>query len=268
MKRYFIPILGVLMICLNTASAYSQIVTIDTVKHARHLRVDTTSVPAQMNYNFSAQQLIAPVTLIGLGTAGLLNPQFREVRNNLRDQMTKMRGDMYIRVDDYLQYVPTVAFLGAEYLGAKPHHTMRERLAVGLTAYAVIGTLVYGGKYTTRDLRPDGSKRNSFPSGHTAVAFVGAELVREEYGLKLGLPAYLLASGVGFLRMYNNRHWINDVFAGAGVGILGARVGYWMLPVYRRWFNWNNQPSEPMLTLVPGYTPETKSVNLGLTYIF
>lgn len=267
MRSFLLSLLAVIVLLVQAAPASAQF-AIDTVKPVRQLRVDTTSVPAQTIYKFTPQQLIVPVTLMGMGAVGLLNPQMREVRMNLKDQMTKLRGDNYVSIDDYLQYVPTAAFLGAEYLGAKPHHTFRERLAVGLTAYAVIGVMVNGAKYTVRDMRPNGKKRNSFPSGHSAVAFVGAELVREEFGLKYGVPAYILATGVGFLRMYNEKHWINDVFAGAGVGILGARVGYWMLPVYRRWFHWDGKGSAPLLTTVPSFEPSTRSVGMNMTLVF
>lgn len=54
---------------------------------------------------------------------------------------------------------------------------------------------------------------------------MGAELVRIEYGGWYGAGAYAVAAGVGFMRMYNGRHWLHDVVAGAGVGILSARIG-------------------------------------------
>ena len=60
--------------------------------------------------------------------------------------------------------------------------------------------------------------------------------MREEYGFDMGIGAYTIAVCVAFLRLYNGRHWLNDVIAGADVGILSARIGYWMLPLYQRWF--------------------------------
>jgi membrane-associated phospholipid phosphatase len=68
------------------------------------------------------------------------------------------------------------------------------------------------------------------------TAFAGAELVRTEYGWVAGACAYAVATTVGFMRMYNNRHWFNDVVAGAGFGILAARIGYWLLPLNRHIF--------------------------------
>ena len=70
---------------------------------------------------------------------------------------------------------------------------------------------------------------------------MGAELMREEYGNAWGAGAYVIAGGVAFLRMYNDRHWLNDVIAGAGVGILAARIGYWLLPLERKLFRWEKK---------------------------
>jgi membrane-associated phospholipid phosphatase len=36
--------------------------------------------------------------------------------------------------------------------------------------------------------------------------------------------------------MYNNKHWLNDVAAGAGVGILSTRLAYWLYPKLKNSF--------------------------------
>lgn len=77
------------------------------------------------------------------------------------------------------------------------------------TAYLLTGLSVYGLKSLTKIERSDGSSRNSFPSGHTATAFAGAELLRKEYwdvSPLIGIAGYIVAAGTGFFRMYNNRH--------------------------------------------------------------
>ena len=92
-----------------------------------------------------------------------------------------------------------------------------------------MGALVTGLKNTTGVLRPDGSTENSFPSGHTAQAFLAASIGHTEFRDKsqwYGVGAYTIATSVAALRMLNNRHWQSDVFAGAGIGILSAHLGY------------------------------------------
>jgi len=39
--------------------------------------------------------------------------------------------------------------------------------------------------------------------------------------------AYGVASGVGLLRVANNKHYISDVLIGAGIGILSMKAAYW-----------------------------------------
>jgi membrane-associated phospholipid phosphatase len=136
-------------------------------------------------------------------------------------------------VDDYLQYVPLASVYGFSLLGADAKHNYVDRtLEVGTACVALVG-IVGGAKYLIDKERPDGSDFNSFPSGHSAKAFMGAELVRIEYGEDypwLAVGAYTIATATGALRVYNNHHWLSDVIAGAGVGILSARIGYWLLP--------------------------------------
>lgn len=84
---------------------------------------------------------------------------------------------------------------------------------VAATSYLAMGMLVKGMKWVINEQRPDSYAENSFPSGHTATVFMGAELVRSEYGLGYGVGAYTIATGVAFLRLYNGRHWLSDVLA-------------------------------------------------------
>ena len=73
---------------------------------------------------------------------------------------------------------------------------------------------------------------NSFPSGHTFTAFTGAEILRREYGEEypwIAVAGYAVAVTVAAMRVYNNRHWLGDVCAGAGLGILSVTLAYWAL---------------------------------------
>ena len=78
-------------------------------------------------------------------------------------------------------------------------------------------------------MRPDGSTYNSFPSGHTATAFVGAEFMHQELGWHspwYSFAGYTMATATGILRIANNRHWLGDVIAGAGIGMLTTKLSY------------------------------------------
>lgn len=216
---------------------------------------------------FDAKQLILPGSLIVVGTVGVYSSAFGKLNNNIKNGMDDLRGSRYIHIDDYLQYLPALTYLTFGSIGIKSKHSFRERVTVEATAYISMATLTNIGKYTFREKRPDSRARHSFPSGHTATVFTGAELMREEYGTAIGIGAYSIAVGVALLRLYNGRHWLNDVVAGAGLGILSARIGYWMLPVYQRWFKWDKSLSHTVMAS-PSFNPTERSFSFNLTYIF
>lgn len=84
--------------------------------------------------------------------------------------------------ETWMQYTPVAFNLSSKYLGIKSKHSLNTKLVATASAFAVESAIVYALKYTIREERPDGSAFNSFPSGHTAAAFTGAELIRRDLG--------------------------------------------------------------------------------------
>jgi membrane-associated phospholipid phosphatase len=80
---------------------------------------------------------------------------------------------------------------------------------------ALVSTQVL--KYSVDSTRPNGGDQ-SFPSGHTAMAFAGAGYLHARYGWKTSLPFEILAAGVGFARVQTKDHYWYDVVAGAVIG--------------------------------------------------
>lgn len=202
---------------------------------------------------FRPQQLIVPAALIMVGSFGISNGWLCKIKGNVRDEWCKIRGNCYFGADDYLQYFPLVAGVGLGLTGVKARHPLRERVCVTATASAVMALMVNVTKYSVGERRPDTDARNSYPSGHTATAFMGAEIVRTEYGNVYGVYAYAFSSGIALLRLYNDRHWLNDVLGGAGIGILSARIGYWLLPYERRLFGWDKRGIDA--AIIPACNP-------------
>lgn len=218
-------------------------------------------------FGFNAKQLILPGSLIAVGTFGVYNGAFKKLDIKIRNEMDHLRGEHFFHADDYIQYLPALTYLTFGSIGVKSKNSFKERVVVEATAYLAMAALTNIGKYTFKEKRPDSGARNSFPSGHTATVFTGAELMREEYGFGIGIGAYSVATAVAFLRLYNGRHWLNDVIAGASIGILSARIGYWMLPLYQRWFKWGKPNSAPMI-ISPTYNITEHCGSIAVLYSF
>jgi len=70
----------------------------------------------------------------------------------------------------------------------------------------------------------------SFPSGHTTAAFSLATGVSEyaHYDLRVAVPMYALATGVGVARIRADAHFLSDVFVGATRGVLTTKAVIWL----------------------------------------
>ncbi len=115
---------------------------------------------------------------------------------------------------DILQFaLPATALASAFIYPAddKPHWQF-------LKSYAVTLITVHSLKRLIDKPRPNGG-HYSFPSGHTASSFAGAAFLQRRYGWKIGIPAYLVASYVGYTRIKARKHDIYDVIGGAGIAI-------------------------------------------------
>lgn len=204
------------------------------------------------SYKFEWRQTVLPASLIAAG-AVCLAPSF--VRNGSRavtNGVIDIRGQSRkLEFDDYVQYAPVVGALALGCTGAKARHTLGERTLIVATSYATLAVLTNVPKFLVDEKRPEFAGHNSFPSGHTATAFMGAELVRIEYGGWYGIGAYTIATSIGFLRMYNGRHWLHDVVAGAGVGILSARIGEWSGSLWHRLLRKDRKGSPSDFVLTP-----------------
>ncbi len=173
--------------------------------------------------------------------------------------------------DDFLQYSPVFIMWGMDALGMKPRHRFKQQTTIlALSAISVL-SMVYVTKTLTKRVRPDSQADNSFPSGHTATAFMGAEILRQEFGHHspwIGIAGYTLASATAFMRVYNSRHWATDTLAGAGVGILGAKIGYWLAPKVNGllWGSTTGYDKRMRASLSPFSYNDNYGVALSLTF--
>lgn len=165
---------------------------------------------------------------VPLVAGGLLikgeDDHFRSLRNDYLPRFNR-------HADDYLQYLPAAVMLGMKIGDVEGRSSWGRMLASDAMSALLMGSVVYSLKQTTHVMRPDGSNDHSFPSGHTATAFMTATMLTKEYGHKspwIGIGAYSVATATGLMRMANNKHWLSDVLTGAGIGILSTELGYYL----------------------------------------
>lgn len=135
--------------------------------------------------------------------------------------------------DDILQYSQVIAVYALNAIGIEGKHRFLGRTVYLAGSYVIMGSTVYGLKTVIDAPRPDGSDNNSFPSGHTAIAFMGAEFFRKEFGERsvwYGVAGYTLATTTALLRLHHKRHRPIDVAAGAIIGVLSTKAAYLLVP--------------------------------------
>ncbi len=150
--------------------------------------------------------------------------------------------------DDYLQYCPAGAMVLMKACGYESRSSWGRMLTADAFSVALMAAAVNGIKYTAKRLRPDGSRRNSFPSGHTATAFMSATMLHKEYGWRspwISIGGYTVAAVTGVSRIMNNRHWMTDVVAGAAIGVGAVHLGYYLTDLIFKEKGLNSSFAEP-----------------------
>ena len=173
---------------------------------------------------------VAGGCLLAGGSMFTFVPQMKDVAVNLRDAV-QADGHRKLHFDDYVQYLPAIATPALKLCGLESRHSWDRLVLLEGGSYLLGFVVVEGAKHIFDVERPDGSAYNSFPSGHTFTAFCGAEVLRREYGEEypwLAVAGYTVAVVIGAMRIYNNRHWLGDVLAGAGIGVLSTTAVYWI----------------------------------------
>ncbi len=186
------------------------------------LRTDTASL-AFKPYSF-IQSSILP---IGMLTVSALQNDYLLDRNI--HKAGHIRSPLFPAAD-WIQYSPAAIMLAVKACGIDGRNDWTRMLTADIISTAAMVVLVNGSKYSIARMRPDGSSRNSYPSGHTATSFMTATMLHLEYGQTVSpwfsVLGYSSATAVGLSRIIQDRHWISDVMAGASIGIFSTYLGY------------------------------------------
>jgi membrane-associated phospholipid phosphatase len=186
------------------------------------------------------RQWIIPSAMIVYGFLTVHLDALTDLNENFKNAIWVQHPHSTVTIDNYLQFVPALAVYGLNIVGIEGKNDFLDRTMIYALSNVIMEITVYSIKNITHEERPNGSDYQSFPSGHTAEAFASAEFLMQEYknvSIWYGIGGYAVATSVAYLRMYNNEHWLNDVVAGAGFGIISTRLAYILYPKIKRLFS-------------------------------
>lgn len=196
-----------------------------TVAVATHMPCSAYAQDSVSRCNIEVGSAVVGEGLIAAGSLFTFVPVLHGICVDLRDAVQADNHRM-LGFDNYIQYLPAAMAVA---LGIGKGD-LRNTLFTTSISHLTGAIMVNGVKWLADVQSPDSSSFNSFPSGHTFTAVVGAELLRRQCGEDcpaIVVVGYVMAATTAFMRVYNNRHWVADLLAGAGIGVLSVDFAYW-----------------------------------------
>lgn len=247
-----------LLLTIIPSLSYSQTNNFSDTSNVTELSVNKHLTNNRLKFKSFA----VPAILTAYGFAALSNNKLININHDTKEEVREDNLNFITHIDTYSQFFPMATVFALHAFGNKGVHNTSEAAILYAMSMGISTAVVFPLKKLTREERPDNSNFNSFPSGHTSTAFVSAEFLRREYGQKypwLAVAGYAVATGTGMLRVYNNKHWVSDVVAGAGIGIASTTVAYWLYPKFNIK---NNKKVKNNIVAIPNITGKTYGFTL------
>ena len=223
-------------------------------------KIDLVSVSENReSENIKAWHFILPTAMMSFGFIGLESDGLKKLDSSTQYEIREHNPLFSSKIDNYTQFVSGAVVFALNGLGIKGKHNWKDAALIYGGSIAISTAIVVPLKSITKVERPDASTLNSFPSGHTTIAFASAEFLRREYWNTspwIGVGGYAIATTTGLLRMYNNRHWFSDVVAGAGIGMASTTLSYL---IYDKILKKHN--------LTFNLTPTCQNGSIGLAFV-
>ena len=227
------------------------------------LRKQDIEIYGDSVYKPSYKKFIIPTVFIGFGVVSLSSDALKNLNSSTKYEIGEHQPK-HITLDNYTQYLPAAMVYGYNLAGIKGKHNLKERTIIYGTSQLISAAFVLPLKHLVKEERPDGTNHLSFPSGHTTTAFSSAHFLFREYedeNIWLAISGYPIAIFTGVYRTLNDKHWVGDVVAGAGFGILSTELAYWLFPMVNKLFN--KKESKNITLIYPVLQPK----NLGAGFV-
>lgn len=239
----------------------------DTIRNTRVALQDSAiTINNDKAYKLGYKHLITPTVFIGFGIVSLESDGLKQLNSSTREEINEHQPD-HISLDNYTQYAPAVMVYSLNAAGIKGKHNFRDRTIIYATSQLISAAFVVPLKHIVKEERPDSSNNLSFPSGHTATAFSSAQFMFREYkdtNFWLSISGYSFAVFTGVYRTLNDKHWVNDVVAGAAFGILSTELAYWLYPKINGLLS--SKPKDVTTMIMPFY--QNKGFGIGFVKNF
>jgi membrane-associated phospholipid phosphatase len=218
------------LLLLPTAGAYAAInpfkpyKPLNQIDYALNwsLGYDSTSIAYKPD-SFT-ERMLMPVGL--LSTSILFNDNYLDKRIVKLGSITSPA----LESADYIQYSPAAIMLALKIAGLESRSDWPRMITADGASVVIQAGITNAVKYSLKRERPDGRAHNSYPSGHTATAFMCAQMLHKEYGETvspwISVGGYGIAATTGIFRVIANRHWCSDVMGGAAIGIFSTELAY------------------------------------------
>ncbi len=235
------------------------VITLDVNDSLQQSYINNTLLPPEKKktdfFHAPYSKFIIPTAFVTYGILTRFVNPLEKFDHNIHYELSNWKEGKVTSVDDYLQYVPVATVFALDLAKVKAKHNFRDQVIVTASSYLITAIVVQTVKKTTAVARPDSGAETSFPSGHTATAFTGAQILFREYkdtSPWIGVAGYTVAATTGILRMINKRHWFSDVITGAGIGMLSVEVSYLLLPVYQKILGIKNRDKSMVMLPIIG----------------
>ncbi|MEO6837012.1 MAG: phosphatase PAP2 family protein, partial [Ginsengibacter sp.] len=199
--------------------------------HSDSISNSNINSPNYQHHYLKPPALIAPATLLLYGGLKPFINAIPRLDSEIKNNIYQNYPNYHTSAANYLMWMPSASVYVLDAFKVKTAHNFHEHLILDAGSILITGGLGYGMRIISKNIKAYNSPDTKFPSGHTANAFRGAEILHQELkgtNQLLSYSGYLVAAGVGVLRIYDKDHLLSEVIAGAGLGIISTKLTYWI----------------------------------------